>query len=747
MKKGGRTILSHSLMVASFLLAGCGTTSKDTYPETIVNGGFESSVIENIPNWNAKGLGAFAYENVTRASQVNGVDVLKEGEYFFSGMESSLPSYTGSLESDYFLLSGLGEIAFKMGAGKDVSKIYVQFFLKDSEEPLRFKANGGEVFVDRIGNEDFNGTTITDQMIQKYVDLSEYLDQVIKIVITDNDTNSEITDYSYINIDDFKIIQNASERNAVMQKRSEELEQFKEEPFDEDEKTTTLRNGGFELGDFTGWKVLSGNALTVDHIDNADTKFWGTRLFHAEGQYFLNGFKYDNQEENIGKIRSEKFTILDTEENVYASFRIGGAKHATAYVSVIDAATNSEIVRVTNKEFKDPEMSLNMHQVFVDLSAYKGKVLYFTIHDETENDGGFRSIVVDDFQINLKEEEVLEMISALRTATYEEDEVAGSYYQALYNGGYSFPIKGEAPRLEGGNEFAYETKMLPTNHVNLYSFFNHIQAVDDYTAKQDLRYQFLAIKHDEQSLDLESYDDFDFVEEGNYYITFSVSDAYEQSAQGVIKVVIDRSLVYDATIENGGFETGDLTGWTVISGNVDTAHAISQESVYWAEQIPFNKSGTYFFNGWDATSEESATYSLRSTTFQLGGSGYISFKLGGRSSALRVYTADGTMIADYRNELFKDENFPSISRGSRLATMNGYVADLRSYLGQALYIEIADLSLGNENWQFAYFDEIQTYYETEPIAENMKDTVQEYLMSDNTYIDVDLYYSEAHNLL
>ncbi len=749
MKKVGKMCLTSCLMLSSLILfAGCDKPKNDTYSEVIANGGFESGIAESIPNWNAKGLGAFSYENITRASQVNGVDALKEGEYFFSGIESSLPSYTGSLESDYFVLSGLGEIAFKMGAGKDASKIYIQFFLKDNNEPLRFKANGGEVLVDKIGNDDFNGTTITDQMIQKYVDLSEYLDQVIKIVIVDNDTNSEITDYSYVNVDDFRILQNAQERNAVMQKRVDELEQFKEEPFDEDERSTSLRNGGFELGDFTGWKVLSGNALTIEHIDRSESTFWGTRLFHAEGQYFLNGFKFEDQEENIGKIRSEKFTVIDSEENVYASFLIGGAKHSTAYVSIIDAATNSEVARVTNKEFKDPEMSLNMHQVFVDLSAHKGKVLYFTINDETENDGGFRSIVVDDFRINLKEEEVKTIISELRSATYDEDLVAGSYYQSLYNGGYSFPLKGEAPIIEKETEFAYEVEMLPANHVNLYQYFNYVHASDDYTAKQDLLYQFLDIEYDGASLNPTSYDDFDFIEDGTYQIAFLVKDAYEQSAQGIIKVVINSNLIYDTEIENGGFETGDLSGWTVINGDIDTDKAISDASTFWVEQIPYNKSGTYFFNGWDAVGDnELATYTLRSTTFQLSGSGFISFKLGGRAAALRVYTADGTMIADYRNDLFKDENFPSVSRGSRLATMNGYIADLRSYLGQALYLEISDLSLGNESWQIACFDEIVTYYEDEPITANMKDTVQEYLVDDNSYIDVDLYYSEAHNLL
>lgn len=750
MKKTNKSVLACFLVglsLSSFV--GCSDNKeKEHYADSIVNGGFESSVNDGIPNWKAKGLGAFSYENITRASKVNDVDVLKEGDYFFSGIESSLPSYTGSLESDYFVLGGLGEIAFKMGAAKDVSKIYIQFFKKDSDTPLQFKANGGEVLVDKIGNDDFNATTITDQMIQKYVDLSDYLDEVIKIVIVDNDTNSDISDYSYVNIDDFKIINNASERNEVIDKRTRELELFKEEEFEEDETSTTLRNGGFELGDFTGWKVLSGNALTIDHIDNSTSTFWGERLYHAEGNYFLNGFKTGN-EDDIGKIRSEKFTVVDSDENVYASFRIGGALHSTQYVSVVDASNNSEIVRINNKEFNDPLMSLNMHEVFVDLSAHKGKVLYFTVNDTYESSGGFRAIIVDDFKINLSENDVLNEIENLRNASYEEDNVAGEFYKSLYNGGYSFPIKGNAPIIDSNTEYAYETAILPTNNFNLYQLLNNVSVFDDYTATKDLVRRFVSVSYEEEKIENPNFDSFDFSEDGNYYLTFTISDAYEQSTTGTIKVAVNSGITYSSTIENGGFESGDLTGWTVVDGEVDVNNAISSDSIFWGEKIPFNKSGTYFFNGWNATSNELNSYTLRSTFFQLSGSGYISFKLGGRSAALRVYTSSGSLIADYRNELFRDDGtiFPSVSKGSRLATMNGYVADLSEYIGQALYIEISDLSLDNVNWQVAFFDDIQTYYENVPDISNMKDVVQEYLIADDYFMDVDLYYSEAHNVL
>ncbi len=751
MKTNKKILLCSCLSLTAFtMLAGCGNGQNNTKTEfhdnLILNGGFESGIGEKIEGWSDKGLGAFSPDNVTNATTVNGIEAGKVGTYFFSGIESSLPSYTGKLESDYFKLGGLGYVSFKMGAAKDTSKIYIQFYKDGSDKPLAFKANGGDVEVDKIGNDDFNGTTCTDQMVQKYVDLSEYIDEIIKIVVVDEDTNSEVTDYSYVNFDDFRIIQNASEKNEVINLRKDELKQYEEKPFEEDETSTSLRNGGFETGDLTGWKVLSGDALNEDFIEESANTFWGERQFYAEGNYFLNGFKVEGTENRIGKMRSEKFTIENTEGNKYVSFRIGGAKFSTAYVSIIDAQTNSEVARVTNKEFSDPKMSLNMHEVFVDVTACKGKVLYFLIVDESQSEDSFKAIVVDDFKINLSKEDIIDEITALKTATYEEDSVAKDAYIALYNGGYSYPLAGNAPTIKEENGYALVKEMAPTNNVDLNRLLNEVTVSDDYTATNDLSRSIVSAKLGNNLLTEVDYNSFNFDKDGDYYISIKVTDNYEQSSESVIKVTVKNDIVYDNQITNGGFETGDLTGWTIVSGNVVTDDAINSDTTFWAEQIPYNKSGEYFFNGWTACPSEPEGYTLRSTTFTLSGSGYISFKMGGAASAVKVYTADGELIADYRNNLFADVNFPSISNGCRLATMNGYVANLSEYLNQNLYIEISDL--GNiGGWSVAFFDEIVTYYETAPDYTTMKDTVREYIASTDSYNDVVLNYSEAINTL
>lgn len=182
-------------------------------------------------------------------------------------------------------------------------------------------------------------------------------------------------------------------------------------------------------------------------------------------------------------------------------------------------------------------------------------------------------------------------------------------------------------------------------------------------------------------------------------------------------------------IRNGGFELGDMTGWTVVGGA--EINGVKTGEVFWNEDIPLNNGGLYHFDGWKATDDEAATYAVRSESFTLGGSGFISFKMGGRSARVRIYKAGDTpeLIAEYKNTAFNDANFPYIDRGNRLATMTTYFADLSEYKDETLFVELCDCQsetdAGGEplNWGFAFFDDIVTYYETAPTAD-MFDTVE-----------------------
>ncbi len=169
------------------------------------------------------------------------------------------------------------------------------------------------------------------------------------------------------------------------------------------------------------------------------------------------------------------------------------------------------------------------------------------------------------------------------------------------------------------------------------------------------------------------------------------------------------------TIENPGFETGDMTGWTIVEGEAFSENSVSGDTIWWAEAIPYHQEGNYHLNGWKCA--ESATGKVRSSVFKLDGSGWITFKLGGGKNLNLVnmkvrdaYTDE--IIAIYGNTAFADINFPNVDKGLRLANMEQYRADLSEYIGRELYIELEDYA--SSDWGLLFADAFFTYHENIP---------------------------------
>lgn len=707
-------------ILLGFLLSGCGadTPSEEiTYPGDIANGSFE----DGLTGWTIGGLGGFTEDDVSELVTLpDGKPSLKVGTKFYAGATSSLASFTGTLTSDPFALEGIGVISLKIGAAENPDKTYIEFYKVDSDVPLDFYVNNSSDKVSKLTNGDFNSTTVTSQLMRNIVDLSEYLTDAVYIKITDADTNSDYGDYSFWNLDDFKVLKTAQEKNDALVERSDQLLEYYEVSIDNDPPVETLRNGGFELGDTSYWKVVSGQAFSGDILKNSTDFYWGNRVYHAEGNYLIDNFA---DESLIGKMRSEKFLVTDQgDDKSFVSLKMGGAANSSVYVSINDAVTGSELLIVRNEGFSDPGLALSLITYYVDVSAYIGSTLYFCLVDQ-DAVGPFGALVADDFRINLSQNEVIDEVAGLRSwAATLTDTASQADYIAAYNGGLSFPIGGSAPTIALTDGLAYETT-IETMTTSLLNFLNYISVSDDYTKTSALVKTIDKVSYDGAEVNNPNLSSFTLLE-GTYLLDISVQDAYANKTSSQIKINVVSELAYDNQIVNGDFETGDLGGWSVVSGSVNTTAAISNATTFWAEEIPYNKQGQYFFNGWDTGAAEASGYGLRSSTFTLGGSGQISFKMGGRSSVVKVYFESGELIATYRNYKFNSDGtlFPLVKNGSMLATMSTYVADLNQYIGDNMYIEIIDEVIA-QDWAVAFFDDVKTYYEDEIDIADYYDTV------------------------
>ena len=156
--------------------------------------------------------------------------------------------------------------------------------------------------------------------------------------------------------------------------------------------------------------------------------------------------------------------------------------------------------------------------------------------------------------------------------------------------------------------------------------------------------------------------------------------------------------IYD--LFNGGFEMGNVQGWWSI-GEIGL---VTNATGYWGDNIPYGKTGEYLFTGVESfgadTMREGNKGTLTSSAFELSGTGYVSFKLGGGGNALCyvqiIDAVTGEIIARYHQQAQQD------------AVLIQYVADLTAYVGRTLRIQVVDQATGG--WGCVSFDDVVTYY-------------------------------------
>ena len=697
-----RSILALLLVLSmAFSFAACTPKDNAQVPTDIVNGDFEAEHENNQWTGWTRSDAAFNVRGLISDEKLNGAVMEKSGNFYFSGVGAGNQTMRGTLTSDVFKLGGNGFITFKMGAAKNTEKVYVEFI-----------EDGTNTVLAKVVNEDCDGLFITDHLITKIVDLSAHIGKNIYIKVTDNDDG---TDFSYINLDAFKVCTTDAEVEAARTDYARQIEAYGEKPFEEDPTSTTIVNGGFETGDLFGWKTLEGTALSRAGVVSTSQYYWTDRSVYGEGEYYLDGNNNGTIAENLtGAIRSTKFTLAG---DGFITFMIG-AGNKNCYVAVCDAETDEELIKVENTYFSDPALALTLLRVYVDASEHIGKVLYIKVVDANDT-ASFAFMNVDDFRVSLTRDEVaalqveqLEKIQneTYNSATYDDLTSLRNYYN---NYPYLIPLASLTMN-------AYvQHQVISCGTVDLTAYLSAAGAAFGETAVKDFTISKVVFNGAEVSGD---YAAFNMSEPGFYHVTYAASYG-GKSVEATFTVV---AMADNHSVANGGFEAGNLAGWTPLVDNWGRveghATGVISAATYWGENLPYNQAGNYHMDGWNNGIGEPEAWQLQSTNFVLSGSGFISVRMGGNAASVRVFLADGTEIGYYKQNRFADVSFPNVGPGNgSWADMGTYVMDLSAYIGQEMYIVLCDE--GGGPWAHAFFDEVVTYYETAPDYANLFDIV------------------------
>ncbi|WP_419872623.1 GH32 C-terminal domain-containing protein [Candidatus Pristimantibacillus sp. PTI5] len=465
--------------------------------------------------------------------------------------------------------------------------------------------------------------------------------------------------------------------------------------------SVNLFNGGFEEGDLSGWIVESGTAFSNTAITN-QTTFWGTQPFNQTGSYHLWGH-LSGGDASTGVMKSEVFTLGG---NGQVSFKAGGGSDIDKlYVAVYRASDNKELYRTSGPgSYWDWQSSKGTTEAYTrrswDATAYIGTAMYIKIVDERTDNWGHLN--VDDFIVPVKP--AGNAAGILENHDFESGDltgwtvVSGNAFSAAdvindtgwgwggpFNQNKSYHLWGHK---DGGDA---QTGVLKSDNFVL----GGSGAIDFLVGGgNDISNLYVALVRASDGAELmkatgsnnEAYTRINW-NASAHVGTECYIKIVDQSAGGFGHLNVDDvnvpTLVETSELANHDFESGDLAGWTVASGDAFSAADVTSDTG-WGWGGPFNQNGIHHLWGFKAGSDAQVGV-LRSADFELGGTGAIDFLIGGGNDISNLYIAlvrasDGAVLMKATG-----------ASNEAYARMSWNAED---YVGTTCYIKLVDQATG-----------------------------------------------------
>ena len=193
-----------------------------------------------------------------------------------------------------------------------------------------------------------------------------------------------------------------------------------------------------------------------------------------------------------------------------------------------------------------------------------------------------------------------------------------------------------------------------------------------------------------------------------------VPTAENDGTNAVFSVAVVAKDVNAFQVYNGDFELGNLNGWTKV-GQIGQVTDIPN---YWygdhesVDGFSFNRDGSYHFSSY-ADDNEGAYGYLKSSTFVVGGNGWITFKLGAaRNTELLnfqvVDATNGNILKTFGNVNWADRT-NDVKSG---CTLNAYKANISDLMGKEVYIKVVDNA--THDYGCLFLDSVNTFYTRVP---------------------------------